>query len=178
MVGVETTEFGILGGKNKQKKEKESEGSQGDVRGMEKGVTESTPTHVGLNEETRAMVVWSEESAGEEEKTSPTRGRATRIRKKQSEAELEKALEESKRKVTAKGKKKVVEQVKAVEIKEMDLVLRNEDKAEEEEAATPKTKKRKNFKKKSPSKTKPAEPSTLAKRTRSAIKSRKVKVVE
>ncbi|XP_070051184.1 protein pxr1-like [Nicotiana tomentosiformis] len=62
----------------------------------------------------------------------PTRGRATKSQKKQSEAELDKVLEESKRKTAAKGKKK----------------------------------------------SKSAEPSILAKRTRSAMKSRKVKIVE
>ncbi|XP_070055286.1 uncharacterized protein [Nicotiana tomentosiformis] len=197
MAGVETTESGKLGGKNKKKKEKESEGTQGYVRGMGKGVAKSSPTPVGLTEETRAMVVSSEESAGEEEslrekrgynpkqkkslgvkilgtvrankkrkaassipvETPPTRGRDTRSQKKQSEAELEKALEDSKRKVASKGKKKMVEHVEAVEIEEMDLVLRDEDK---EEVATPKTKKRKTSKKKSPSKTKSAEPSTLS----------------
>ncbi|XP_070037166.1 uncharacterized protein [Nicotiana tomentosiformis] len=60
----------------------------------------------------------------------------------------------------------------------MDLVLHDEEEAEEVEAVTPKVKKIKTSKKKSPSKTKSAEPSTLAKRTRSALKSRKVKVVE
>ena len=53
----------------------------------------------------------------------PTRGRATRSQKKQSEAELEKALEESKIKVAAKGKKKVGEPVEVFEIDEIDLVL-------------------------------------------------------
>nr|XP_016454937.1 PREDICTED: nucleolin-like [Nicotiana tabacum] len=60
----------------------------------------------------------------------------------------------------------------------MDLILRVEYKVEEEEVATPKTKKRRTSKKKSPSKTKSAEPSTLVKRTRSTVKCRKVKVVE
>ncbi|XP_070017615.1 uncharacterized protein [Nicotiana sylvestris] len=49
---------------------------------------------------------------------------------------------------------------------------------EEVELATPKTKKIKTSKKKSPSKTKFVEPFTEAKRTRSAVKSKKVKVVE
>nr|XP_016450327.1 PREDICTED: uncharacterized protein LOC107775152 [Nicotiana tabacum] len=101
--------------------------------------------------------------------TPPTRGSTTRSQKKHSEAELEKALEESKRKAAAKGKKKVVEPVEAVEIEEMDLVLRDEEETEEIEVVTLKAKK-------SVSKTK--SPSTLAKRTRSALKSRKVKVVE
>ncbi|XP_070046489.1 uncharacterized protein [Nicotiana tomentosiformis] len=95
--------------------------------------------------------------------TPPTRGIDTRSQKNQSEVELEKALEESKRKADAKGKKKVSEPVEAVEIENMDLVLRDEDKAEEEEVATPNTKKK---------------PSTLTKKTKSAMKSRKVKVVE
>ncbi|XP_070043255.1 uncharacterized protein [Nicotiana tomentosiformis] len=180
---VETTESGNIGGKDKKKKkEKESEGAQGDVREMGKGVVESLPILVGLTEETRAMVLWSEESAEEEEnlrekggsvsgeaveglvrlwkrfqepvssvqepledllkrvsdsynpkrkkssevkipgtsrankkrktassipiETPPTRGRATRSQKKHSEAKLEKALEECKRKAAAKGKKK------------------------------------------------------------------------
>ncbi|XP_070003438.1 protein PXR1-like [Nicotiana sylvestris] len=85
-----------------------------------------------------------------------------------------KALKESKRKVIAKGKKKVVEPVEAVEIEEMDLVLHDE----EVEVVTPKAKKIKNSKNKSPSKTKSAEPSTLARRTKSTIKSRKVKLEE
>ncbi|XP_070048769.1 uncharacterized protein [Nicotiana tomentosiformis] len=96
--------------------------------------------------------------------TPPTRGNSRRSQKKQSEAELEKALEKSQRKVVAKGKKKVSEPVEAVEIEEMDLVLHDEEETEEVE--------------KSHSKTKSAKPSTLAKRTRSAVKSRKVKVVE
>ncbi|XP_070054396.1 uncharacterized protein [Nicotiana tomentosiformis] len=108
----------------------------------------------------------------------PTRGRATRRQKKQSEAELEKALEESKRKVAAKGKKKVGEPVEAVEIDEIDLVLRDENETEEVEVLTPKAKKSKTSTKKSASKSKSVEPSTLAKRTRSAVKSRKVKIME
>ncbi|XP_070044929.1 uncharacterized protein [Nicotiana tomentosiformis] len=63
--------------------------------------------------------------------TPPTRGKATRSQKKQSEAELEKALEKSMRKANAKGKKRVVEPVEAVEIEEMDLVLRDGEEAEE-----------------------------------------------
>ncbi|XP_070042495.1 DEK domain-containing chromatin-associated protein 2-like [Nicotiana tomentosiformis] len=108
----------------------------------------------------------------------PTRGRATRSQKKQSEAELEKTLAESKRNIVVKGKKKVVEPVEAVEIDEIDLVLRDEDETEEMEVVTPKTKKAKTSTKKSVSKSKSAEPSSLAKRSRSAVKSRKVKIVE
>ncbi|XP_019234484.1 PREDICTED: nucleolin-like [Nicotiana attenuata] len=89
--------------------------------------------------------------------TPPTRGRATRNQKKQSEAELERASKESKQKAAAKGKKKVSEPIEAIEIEEMDLVLHDKDKEEE---------------------TVDAEPSTLAKRTGSSRKSRKVQVVE
>ncbi|XP_070055141.1 uncharacterized protein [Nicotiana tomentosiformis] len=110
--------------------------------------------------------------------TPPTRGRATRSQKKQSEAELENALEESKRKVVAKGKKKVVEPVEAVEIEEMDLVLHDEEEAEKMEVVTPKAKKIKTSIKKSFSKINSTGPSTLAKRTRFALKYRKVKIVE
>ncbi|XP_075102921.1 uncharacterized protein LOC142177608 isoform X1 [Nicotiana tabacum] len=67
VAGVETTEFGDIGSKNKKRKEKESEGLQGNVRVMGKEVVESSPTPVGLTEETGAMVVRSEESTGEEE---------------------------------------------------------------------------------------------------------------
>nr|XP_016471796.1 PREDICTED: ABC transporter F family member 4-like [Nicotiana tabacum] len=109
---------------------------------------------------------------------SPKRGIAARSQKKQCESELERALKKSKRKVVAKGKKKVSEPVEVIEIEEMDLVLHDDDKAKEVEVVTPKEKKRKTSKKKSPSKTVDAEPSTLAKRTRYAMKSLKVQVVE
>ncbi|XP_070003528.1 uncharacterized protein [Nicotiana sylvestris] len=207
VAGVETTESGRVGGKNKKRKEKESEGAQSTMRGMEKGAVDSSPTPVGLTKESGAMVVWGEESAGEKESVReiggnrsgeaaegankkrkaassipveipPTRERATRSQKKQSEVELEKALEESKRKVVAKGKKKVVEPIEAIEIDEMDLVLRDEDETKEVEVVAPKYKKAKTSTKKFVSKTQSAEPSTLDKRTRSDVKSRKVKIVE
>nr|XP_009630979.1 ABC transporter F family member 4-like [Nicotiana tomentosiformis] len=111
-------------------------------------------------------------------KIPPKRGIAARSQKKQCESELERALKKSKRKVVAKGKKKVSEPVEVIEIEEMDLVLHDDDKAKEVEVVTPKEKKRKTSKKKSPSKTVDAEPSTLAKRTRYAMKSLKVQVVE
>ncbi|XP_070013484.1 protein pxr1-like [Nicotiana sylvestris] len=95
-------------------------------------------------------------------KIPPIRGRAKKSQKKQSEAELEKALEESKRKATAKGKKKVVEPVEAVEIDKMYLALRDEDETEEVEVLTPNAKKAKTSTKKSISKSKSVEPSTLA----------------
>nr|XP_009629519.1 uncharacterized protein LOC104119656 [Nicotiana tomentosiformis] len=175
-------------------------------------------TESGKIDKIEAMVVWSEESIGEEENllrrgsdsynprkkkssrvkilgtarankkrkaassipvvTPPKRGRATRSKKKRSEAELEKALKESKRKATAKGNKKVGEPIEAVEIEEMGLVFHDEEEAEEVEVVTPKAKKIKTSTKKSPLKLKSAEPSTLAKRIRSALKSRKLKVVK
>ncbi|XP_019261165.1 PREDICTED: titin-like [Nicotiana attenuata] len=92
----------------------------------------------------------------------PKRGRATR--------------KESKRKAAAKGKKKVSEPVDAIEIKEMDIVLHDEDEAEEVEVVTPKAMKRNTSKKKSPSEIVDVESSTL--RTRSTRKSRKLQVAE
>ncbi|XP_070002231.1 uncharacterized protein [Nicotiana sylvestris] len=142
-----------------------------------------------------AIVVWSEESAGEEDsvreiegsgsgeaaerkkslgvkvpgtarenkkrksdssitvETPLTRERATRTQKKQSEAELETALEESKKKVASKEKKKVVDPVKVVEIDEINLVLRDEEETEEMEVVTLKAKKDKTYIKKPVSKT-------------------------
>ncbi|XP_070017729.1 secreted RxLR effector protein 161-like [Nicotiana sylvestris] len=81
------------------------------------------------------------------------------------------ALKESKRNAAAKGKKKVSDPVEVVEIKEMDPVLHDEEKAEEVEVVTQKAKKIKTSKKKSPSKTKSIEPSNFAKRTKFAMKS-------
>nr|XP_016461383.1 PREDICTED: uncharacterized protein LOC107784725 [Nicotiana tabacum] len=70
----------------------------------------------------------------------PTQGRATRSQLKQNEAKLQKALEESRRKIVAKGKKKMDEPVEAIDIDEMDLVLRDEEDIEEVEVLTPKAK--------------------------------------
>nr|XP_016486503.1 PREDICTED: uncharacterized protein LOC107806784 [Nicotiana tabacum] len=222
MAGFETTEFGKLGGEKKKRKEKEKEGAGSTVRGMGKGVVDSSPTPISLTKESSAMVIWGEEFATIEEDVRKTGGSGsgeateglvqlgknvdkhvpsehetlanllkrvtasynpkkkrssgvntpgtarenkkrkaassipveippTRNQKKQSEAELKKALEESKRKVAAKGKKKVL---------------------------IPKAKKAKTSTKKSVSKSKCIEPSTLAKRTRSVVKSRKVKITE
>ncbi|XP_070040611.1 uncharacterized protein [Nicotiana tomentosiformis] len=252
--GVDTAESEKMGGKNKKGKEKESEGAQGDVRGMGQEVAESSPTPVGLTDAIGVMEGGSEESTEKEKsvkekegngsgesteglirlgkkvqepvpseqepledllkkvsnsynptkkrrsrvkvpgtgrenkkrkaassisvETPPARGRATRSQKKQSEAELEKALKESKRKATAKGKKKVVEPVEAVEIDEKDLVRHNENEVEEMEVVTPKANKIKTSTMKSASKTKSAGPSSLVKRTRYTLKSRKVKTME
>ncbi|XP_070025570.1 CAX-interacting protein 4-like [Nicotiana sylvestris] len=108
----------------------------------------------------------------------PTRGRSTRSQKKHNEAELEKSLEESRRKAVAKGKKKMSEPVEAVDIDEMNLVLQDEDETEEVGVLTPKPRKAKTSSKKFISESKSVEQSTLEKRTRSTVKSRKVKFVE
>ncbi|XP_070037194.1 uncharacterized protein [Nicotiana tomentosiformis] len=68
------------------------------------------------------------------------RGRTTRSKLKQSEEELQRALEESKKKRVDKGKEKVVEPVEDVELDEMDLVHQSE-KVAEVEVQTPKSKK-------------------------------------
>ncbi|XP_070035217.1 protein pxr1-like [Nicotiana tomentosiformis] len=165
VVGVEIAEYEKIGGKNKWRKEKESEGARGNVREMGKEVDESSPTPSsvvkvpGTSRANKKRKVTSSIPV----ETPPTRGRTTRSQKKQSEAELEKAVEESKRKVAAKGNKKVGEPVEAVKIEEMDLVLHDEEEAEEMEVVTPKAKKIKTSIKKSVSKTKSAGPSTLAK---------------
>ncbi|XP_070017636.1 uncharacterized protein [Nicotiana sylvestris] len=108
----------------------------------------------------------------------PTRDKATRIQKKQDEEKLEKALEKSKRKVVAKRKKKMSEPVKAVDVDEMDMVLRGEEETKKVEVMTPKPKKAKTSTKKSVLESKSAERSTIAKRTKSAVKSKQVKIVE
>ncbi|XP_070023296.1 uncharacterized protein [Nicotiana sylvestris] len=90
--------------------------------------------------------------------SSVPRGRATRSRVKQSEADLQKALEESKKKKKDKGKGKVAESSEAVEEEEMEL-----------------PKKPKTSSKKSSSVHVAAEP-TLAKRTRSIVKAKQTKV--
>ncbi|XP_070039698.1 CUE domain-containing protein 5-like [Nicotiana tomentosiformis] len=108
----------------------------------------------------------------------PTRGRATRSQLKQNKADLQKVLEENKRKVITKGRKKMAEPVEAVDLDEMNLVHQDKDVIEEVEVQTPKSKKANTSTKKSISVSKSAEPSTLAKRTRSAVKTKQVKIVE
>jgi len=97
------------------------------------------------------------------------RGRTTRSKLKQSEKELQRALEESKKKRVDKGKEKVVE---PVELDEMDLVDQSE-KVAKVEVQTLKPKKAKTS-----SVSKSDEPSILAKRTRSAVKAKQVKITE
>ncbi|XP_070056519.1 protein pxr1-like [Nicotiana tomentosiformis] len=105
------------------------------------------------------------------------RGKTTRSKLKQSEEELQRALEESKKKIVDKGKEKVVEPAEDVELDEMDLVHQSE-KVAEVEVQTPKPKKAKTSSKKSSSVSKSAEPSILVKRTKSAVKVKQVKITE
>nr|XP_016456198.1 PREDICTED: proteoglycan 4-like [Nicotiana tabacum] len=105
--------------------------------------------------------------------SSMPRGRATRRRVKQSETDLQKALEESKKRKKDKGKEKVGESSEAVEEEEMELV--HQERGTIVEVCTPKPKKPKTSSKKSSSVPVAAEP-TLAKRTRSAVKAKQTKV--
>ncbi|XP_070049968.1 uncharacterized protein [Nicotiana tomentosiformis] len=123
--------------------------------------------------------------ANKKRKTAPSetsdislpRGRTTRSKLKQSEKELQRALEESKKKRVDKGKEKVVEHVEAVELDEMDLVHQSE-KVAEVEVQTPKPKKAKTSSKKSSSVSKSVEPSISAKRPRYAVKAKQVKITK
>ncbi|XP_070036649.1 uncharacterized protein [Nicotiana tomentosiformis] len=109
-------------------------------------------------------------------KTPPTRGRTTMSHRKQSEANLEKVLAESKKKPTAKRKKNMGEPSKTIKIDEIDLVLHVEDESEKVEVMTPNAKKRKTSKKKSLEKFVDTESSALAKRTRSEGNQEKCKL--
>ncbi|XP_070011192.1 uncharacterized protein [Nicotiana sylvestris] len=105
--------------------------------------------------------------------SSVPKGRATRSRVKQSEVDLQKALEENKKKKKDKGKGKVVESSEAVEEEEMELV--HQERGTTVEVPTPKPKKTKTSSKNSSSVPVVVEP-TLAKRTRSAVKTKQSKV--
>ncbi|XP_070014434.1 uncharacterized protein [Nicotiana sylvestris] len=105
--------------------------------------------------------------------SSLPRGRTTRSRVKQSEADLQRALKESKKKKKDKGKGKIAESSEAVEEEEMELV--HQERGTTVEVPTPKPKKPKTSSKKSSSVFVAAEP-TLAKRTRSAVKTKQSKV--
>ncbi|XP_070029747.1 uncharacterized protein [Nicotiana sylvestris] len=156
IVGVETTKSGEVGGKNRKGKERESKGARSAMRGKGKEVVDSLPTPMSLTKDTCAMRGSSKVKtpgtarANNKRKADPsitvetplTRVRATRSQKKQSDVELEKALEESRRKAVAKGKKKMSE---PVDVDEMDLVLRDKEETEEVEVLTPKPKKAKDF---------------------------------
>ncbi|XP_070018051.1 uncharacterized protein [Nicotiana sylvestris] len=101
------------------------------------------------------------------------KGRDPRSRVKQSESELQKALVESKKKRMDKGKGKVAESSEAVDVEEMEQVHQEEHTTMEFQ--TPKPKKTKTSSKKSSSVSKAAKP-PLAKRTRSTVKSKQVRV--
>ncbi|XP_070008181.1 protein pxr-1-like [Nicotiana sylvestris] len=88
--------------------------------------------------------------------------RATRSKLKQSEEELQKAMEESKKKRMDKGKVKVAELVESVDVDEMDPVHQGKHVTVEVEVQTPKPKKTK----------------TSSKKTRSAVKAKQVKITE
>ncbi|XP_019259749.1 PREDICTED: uncharacterized protein LOC109237818 [Nicotiana attenuata] len=93
-------------------------------------------------------------------------GRATRSGVRQSEADLQKALEESKKKKMEKGKRKVAESSEATEEEEMELV--HQERGTTVEVPTPKPKKSKTSTKKSSCEPVSGEP-LLAKRTRRKI---------
>ncbi|XP_070011743.1 uncharacterized protein [Nicotiana sylvestris] len=108
---------------------------------------------------------------------SVPKGRSTRSRVKQSEVELQKALEESKKKKKEKGKAKVVESSEVGEEEEEEMELVHPERETTVEVPTPKPKRAKSSSKKSSSKPVSAEPS-LAKRTRSAVKGKQVKITK
>ncbi|XP_070029306.1 uncharacterized protein [Nicotiana sylvestris] len=109
--------------------------------------------------------------------TAPSlpKGRATRSMVKQSESDLQKALAESKKKRIDKGKGKVTEPSKAVDVKEMEQI--HQEKVTTMEVQTPKPKKIRTSSKKSSSVSEAPEPS-FAKRTRSAVKGKQGRVSE
>ncbi|XP_070018049.1 uncharacterized protein [Nicotiana sylvestris] len=202
---VETPESRRIRGKNKRAKEKENEGVSSDVRGKGKEVADSLPTSemvrmaiceaeleklsTSYNPKKRSTPTPKTPSTTKTTKkrkdTSLTntdiplpKGRATRSKLKKSVDELQKAMEESKKKRMDKGKSKVAEPVEAVDVDEMDRVYQDEHVTVEVEVQTPKPKKTKTSSKKSSSISKSAEPSTLAKRKRSTVKAKQVKITE
>ncbi|XP_070014262.1 uncharacterized protein [Nicotiana sylvestris] len=108
---------------------------------------------------------------------SVPKGRATRSRVRQSEAELQKALQESKKKKKEKGKEKVVESSEATEQEEEEMELVHQERGITVEVPTPKPKRAKASSKKPSSEPVSTEPS-LAKRTRSAVKGKQVNITE
>ncbi|XP_070001986.1 uncharacterized protein [Nicotiana sylvestris] len=194
-----TQEFPI----EKSEKEKEREGACGEERGNGKGAaldicgvaqendmksggsgsSEAAEGLIHLSKRRDEPVSSTEETladllkkvgASYDPKKLP-RGRATRSRVKQSEADLQKALEESnkKKKKKDKGKGKIAESSEAVEEEGMELV--HQERGTYVEVPTPKPKKPKTSSKKSSSVPVAAEPS-LAKRTRSTVKAKQTKV--
>ncbi|XP_070002316.1 uncharacterized protein [Nicotiana sylvestris] len=108
---------------------------------------------------------------------SVPKGRATRSRVRQSEAELQKALEESKKKKKEKGKAKVVESSEVAEEDGEEMELVNQERGTTVEVPTPKPKRAKASSKKSSSEPVSVVP-FLAKRTKSAVKGKQVKITE
>nr|XP_009780857.1 PREDICTED: serine/arginine repetitive matrix protein 1-like [Nicotiana sylvestris] len=152
------------GGKKNSEKEKEREGACGDekVGASYDPKKLRTPT-------TKAHNVHKPSKKRKASSPTPTasllpRGRDTRSRVKQSEADLQRALKESKKKKMNKGKGKIAEPSEAVEEEEMELVY--QERGTSVEIPIPKHKKPKTSSKKSSSVSVAAEP-TLAKRTRS-----------
>ncbi|XP_070008280.1 uncharacterized protein [Nicotiana sylvestris] len=188
---VEIPELERSDGKKNIEKEKEREGVCVDVRGKGKGVADEPGSSItetladlikkvgaSYDPKKRRTTTPKAPSAAKPSKTrkasSPTttktplpKGRATRSRVKQSESDLQKALAESKKKRMDKGKGKVEESSKVVDVKEMEQVHQEDHTTME--VQTPKPKMSKTSSKKSSSVSKVIEPS-LTKRTRSAVK--------
>ncbi|XP_070007189.1 uncharacterized protein [Nicotiana sylvestris] len=174
MPGVESTKSGKVGGKNKKRKDKEREGYRRTVRGMGKGVTESLRTPVGLTKESDKPVPSEHETLTDLlkrviESYYPKKKRSLGVKTPGT--------------TRANKKRKAVSSI-PVEIpptkgrSARNLVLQDEDEIEQVETVTPKAKIGKTSTKKSTSNTKSIVPSTLSKRTRFSMKSRKVKMVE
>ncbi|XP_070015685.1 uncharacterized protein [Nicotiana sylvestris] len=108
---------------------------------------------------------------------SVLKGRATRSRVKQSEAKLQKALEESRKKKSKKGKTKVVESSEVAEEEEEEMDLVHQERGTTEKVPTPKPKSSKTSTKKSSSIPVSTE-SSLTKRTRSVVKGNKRKLLK
>ncbi|XP_070012867.1 uncharacterized protein [Nicotiana sylvestris] len=200
---VEIPKLQRSGGKKKFEKEKEREGEYGDVMRKGKGVVDHSPTvdlsvpaicgveqenveesgkkleGSGSGEDAEGLVNLRAQGDELGSSTKETLAdllkkvgeRATRSRVKQSESALQKALTESKKKMMDKRKGKVAESSEAVEVEEMEQV--HQETATTMEVQTPKPKKPKTSSKKSTSVSKAAEPS-LAKRIRSAVKSKQI----
>nr|XP_016462083.1 PREDICTED: nucleolin 2-like [Nicotiana tabacum] len=107
--------------------------------------------------------------------SSLPRGIAKRSRVKLSEVDLQRALKENKKKKMDKGKGKIAEPSEAIEEEEMELV--HKERGTSVEVPTPKPKKPKTSSKKSSSVSEAGEP-TLAKKTRSAVKTKQSKISE
>ncbi|XP_070007456.1 uncharacterized protein [Nicotiana sylvestris] len=194
VMNMEIPESRRRGGKNKSEKEKKSEGASSDVRGKGKEVVDSSPTskmvrlaicgaeHENVEESSKKIGVSGSGEAAEglvnlssqaDEPDSSIEetladllkkvGRAIRSQLRQSEEELQKAKAESKKKIMDKNKAKAHQ---------------DEHVTVDVEVQTPKPKKTKTSLKKSSSVSKADGPSSLAKRTRSDMKAKQVKITE